>query len=109
MNHLPPKKTIVNAFEEDDYKILIVANKFQTGFDEPLLHTMYVDKQLNGIAAVQTLSRANRIYAYKNDTLILDFVNKPDVIQKSFQPYYESTYLKEGTDPHKLYDLYDAL
>jgi type I restriction enzyme R subunit len=109
MNHLPFKKTIVNAFEEDDYKILIVANKFQTGFDEPLLHTMYVDKQLNGIAAVQTLSRANRIYAYKNDTLILDFVNKPDVIQKSFQPYYESTYLKEGTDPHKLYDLYDAL
>jgi len=109
MNNLPPKKTIVNAFEENDYKILIVANKFQTGFDEPLLHTIYVDKQLNGIAAVQTLSRANRIYSYKKDTLILDFVNKPDVIQKSFQPYYESTYLKEGTDPHKLYDLYDAL
>lgn len=109
MNNLPLKKTIVNAFGEDDYKILIVANKFQTGFDEPLLHTIYVDKQLNGIAAVQTLSRANRIYPHKKDTLILDFVNKPDVIQKSFQPYYESTYLKEGTDPHKLYDLYDAL
>ena len=109
MNNLPPKKTIVNAFGEDDCKVLIVANKFQTGFDEPLLHTMYIDKQLNGIAAVQTLSRANRIYPYKKDTLVLDFVNKPDVIQKSFQPYYESTYLEEGTDPHKLYDLYDAL
>lgn len=109
MNNLTPKKTIVNAFGEVDNKILIVANKFQTGFDEPLLHTMYIDKQLNGIAAVQTLSRANRIYPHKSNTLILDFVNKPDVIQKSFQPYYESTYLKEGTDPHKLYDLYDTL
>jgi len=109
MNNLSLKKEIVNAFGEDDYKILIVANKFQTGFDKPLLHTMYIDKQLNGIAAVQTLSRANRIYPHKNDTLVLDFVNKPDVIQKSFQPYYESTYLEEGTDPHKLYDLYDAL
>jgi len=109
MNNLSPKNTIVNAFGEDDYKILIVANKYQTGFDKPLLHTMYIDKQLNGIAAVQTLSRANRIYPHKNDTLVLDFVNKPDVIQKSFQPYYESTYLEEGTDPHKLYDLYDAL
>ena len=109
MNDLSLKKAIVNAFEENDYKILIVANKFQTGFDKPLLHTMYIDKQLNGIAAVQTLSRANRIYPHKNDTLILDFVNKPDVIQKSFQPYYESTYLEEGTDPHKLYDLYDAI
>jgi len=109
MNNLSLKKEIVNAFGEDDYKILIVANKFQTGFDKPLLHTMYIDKQLNGIAAVQTLSRANRIYPHKNDTLVLDFVNKPDVIQKSFQPYYESTYLEEGTDPHKLYDLYDVL
>jgi len=106
MNDLPPRKTIVDAFEEDEYRILIVANKFQTGFDQPLLHTMYVDKMLNGIAAVQTLSRANRIYPpHKNDTLILDFANKTEVIQKAFQPYYEETYLSEATDPHKLYDL----
>ena len=109
MNNLPPKKTIRKAFEEDDYKILIVANKFQTGFDQPLLHTIYVDKLLNGITAVQTLSRANRIYPNKNDTLILDFANKPEVIQKAFQPYYEITSLKEGTDPHKLYELEEKL
>jgi len=105
MNDLPPKETIVEAFEKDDYKILIVANKFQTGFDQPLLHTMYVDKMLNGIAAVQTLSRANRVYPRKNDTLILDFANRTEVIQKAFAPYYEATYLSEATDPHKLYDL----
>lgn len=105
MNELPSKKTIRKAFEQDPYRILIVANKFQTGFDQPLLHTMYVDKRLNGITAVQTLCRANRIHPRKNDTLILDLANKPEVIQKAFQPYYESTFLKEGTDPHKLYDL----
>jgi len=109
MNDLPPRKTITNAFNEDDYKILIVANKFQTGFDQPLLHTMYIDKRLNGVAAVQTLSRANRIYPHKNDTLILDFANPTDVIEKAFQPYYESTFLSEGTDPHKLYELMDKL
>ena len=109
LNNLPPKKTIVNSYEEDPYKILIVANKFQTGFDQPLLHTIYVDKMLNGITAVQTLSRANRIYPNKNDTLILDFANMPEVIQKAFQPYYETTFLKEATDPHKLYELSDKL
>jgi len=109
MNDLPAKKIIENAFEEDPYRILIVANKYQTGFDQPLLHTMYVDKMLNGITAVQTLSRVNRIYPHKNDTLILDFANKIEVIQKAFQPYYESTYLKEGTDPHKLYELEEKL
>lgn len=109
MNDLPPKKTIENAFNEDEYKFLIVANKFQTGFDQPLLHTMYIDKRLNGITAVQTLSRANRIYSNKNDTLILDFANPPDVIEKAFKPYYESTFLSEGTDPHKLYELMDKL
>ena len=109
MNNLPPKKTIQNAFKEDNYKILIVANKFQTGFDQPLLHTMYVDKMLNGITAVQTLSRANRISSHKNDTLVLDFANKTEVIQKAFQPYYETTFLKEATDPHKLYELQDKL
>jgi len=109
MNGLPEKKTIENAFQEDPYRILIVANKFQTGFDQPLLHTMYVDKSLNGITAVQTLSRVNRIHKNKNDNLILDFTNKTEVIQKAFQPYYEATYLPEGTDPHKLYELEEKL
>lgn len=110
MNNLPQRKNIRNAFREDPYRILIVANKFQTGFDQPLLHTMYIDKELNGATAVQTLGRANRIYPPdKQDTLILDFVNKTDVIQKSFQPYYETTILKEKTDPHKLYELEDKL
>lgn len=109
MNDLTSKKTIQKAFEEDSYKILIVAEKFQTGFDQPLLHTMYVDKMLNGITAVQTLCRANRIHTNKNDTLILDFVNKTEVIQKAFQPYYEATFLKEATDPHKLYELEEKL
>lgn len=109
MNNLGKQK-IEDAFKEDGYKILIVANKFQTGFDELLLHTIYVDKMLNGVTAVQTLSRANRIIpGAKNDTLILDFVNKTDVIQKAFQPYYDETYLKEKTDPHKLYELHDKL
>jgi type I restriction enzyme R subunit len=110
MNDLPSKKTIENAFEEDPYRILIVANKYQTGFDQPLLHTMYVDKMLNGITAVQTLCRLNRIYPpHKNDTLILDFANKTEVIEKAFKPYYEATFLKEGTDPHKLYELEEKL
>lgn len=110
MNDLPSKKTIENAFKEEPYKILIVANKYQTGFDQPLLHTMYVDKSLNGITAVQTLSRVNRIYPpHKNDTLILDFANPTEVIQKAFQPYYDATFLKEGTDPHKLYELEEKL
>lgn len=102
-------KSIKQAFKEDEYKLLIVANKFQTGFDEPLLHTMYVDKKLNGVAAVQTLSRVNRIYPHKNDTLILDFVNDTDVIKKAFEPYYGETYLSEETDYHKLYDLMDNI
>jgi type I restriction enzyme, R subunit len=110
MNNLSSKKSIENAFNEDPYRILIVANKYQTGFDQPLLHTMYVDKMLNGITAVQTLSRANRIYPpHKNDTLILDFANQTEVIEKAFKPYYEATFLKEGTDPHKLYELEEKL
>ncbi len=109
MNNLPSKQSIEEAYSKKDYKILIVANKYQTGFDQPLLHSMYIDKVLNGIMAVQTLSRANRIHNSKNDTLILDFANKTEVIQKSFQPYYETTFLKEATDPHKLYELEDKL
>jgi len=110
MNNLPSKKTIENAFKEEPFRILIVANKYQTGFDQPLLHTMYVDKSLNGITAVQTLSRVNRIKPpHKNDTLVLDFANQTEIIQKAFQPYYETTFLKEGTDPHKLYELEEKL
>jgi type I restriction enzyme R subunit len=87
-------------------RILVAANKFQTGFDQPLLHTMYVDKKLGGVAAVQTLSRLNRIFApLKQDTMVLDFVNEQDVIQASFQDYYQKTELEGATDPNKLYNL----
>ena len=78
-------------------------NKFQTGFDEPMLHTMFVDKKLSGLQGVQTLSRLNRTMSGKIDTFVLDFVNDPDDIQKSFQPYYQGTILSEETDPNHLY------
>jgi type I restriction enzyme R subunit len=86
------------------YQVLIVAEKFQTGFDQPLLHTMYVDKKLEGISAVQTLSRLNRINPGKEDTFVLDFANDAEVIRESFKPYYEST-VGTPTDPNILYDL----
>jgi len=105
MNNLPPKVTIQDAFKTPKYRILIAANKFQTGFDEPLLHTMYVDKKLGGVGAVQTLSRLNRKERGKEDTVVLDFVNEWDEIQKAFQDYYQVTYLEEETDPNKLYTL----
>lgn len=92
-------------FATDNYQVLIVAEKYQTGFDEPLLHTMYVDKPLSGIKAVQTLSRLNRTCPGKEDTFVLDFVNTPEEIEKAFQPYYEVTGLDEVTDPNILYDL----
>jgi type I restriction enzyme R subunit len=84
---------------------MVVANKFQTGFDEPLLHTMYVDKKLGGVAAVQTLSRLNRTRRGKTETVVLDFVNEAEEIQEAFQRYYQNTSLEEETDPNKLYDL----
>src|SRR5690625_4104339 len=99
------EKELPEKFSTDEYQVLIVAEKYQTGFDEPLLHTMYVDKPLSGIKAVQTLSRLNRTCAGKEDTFILDFVNDPEDIQKAFQPYYEVTGLGEITDPNILYDL----
>ena len=102
-------KSVKEAFKEDNYKILIVANKFQTGFDEPLLHTMYINKMLNGVAAVQTLSRVNRIAPHKDDTLILDFVNDTDTIRKSFEPYYGETSLEKETDYHILYELMENI
>jgi type I restriction enzyme R subunit len=105
MNNLPSKVNIQDALKTPEYRILIAANKFQTGFDEPLLHTMYVDKRLGGVGAVQTLSRLNRTARGKVDTVVLDFVNEWDEIQRAFQDYYQVTYLEEETDPNKLYTL----
>ncbi len=108
MNHFPDKQT-AETFKQDAYRILIVANKFQTGFDQPLLHTMYVDKRLGDVNAVQTLSRLNRVYPGKNETMVLDFVNKAEDIQEAFHRYYEKTLLSQGTDPNLLYDLQTRL
>lgn len=94
-----------DKFHTDEYKVLIVAEKYQTGFDEPLLYAMYVDKKLDGIKAVQTLSRLNRTCTGKDGTFVLDFVNDWEDIQKSFEPYYEVTGLSDTTDPNLLYDL----
>ena len=104
-----PETATAETFKQNEYRLLIVANKFQTGFDQPLLHTMYVDKKLGGVNAVQTLSRLNRIHPDKEETLVLDFANEADEIQKAFQPYYERTLLKEATDPNLLYDLQNRL
>jgi len=109
LNHLPPKVKIEDAFKTPEYRILIVANKFQTGFDEPLLHTMYVDKKLGGVNAVQTLSRLNRTAKGKKETVVLDFVNEWEAIQKAFQEYYQRVVLEQETDPNKLYDLESKL
>ena len=105
MNGLPPSVSIPDTFKSPEYRILIVSNKFQTGFDEPMLHTMYVDKRLEGLHCVQALSRLNRVVEGKTDTLVLDFVNEPDAIQSAFQQYYQTTMLAEETDPNRLYDL----
>ncbi|MEX3999677.1 type I restriction endonuclease subunit R [Paraburkholderia sp. EG285A] len=98
-------RAIRDAFAEPEYHLLLVANKFQTGFDQPLLCGMYVDKMLGGIQAVQTLSRLNRSYPGKDTTYILDFVNDPDEILKAFKTYYETAELEATTDPHHVYDL----
>jgi type I restriction enzyme R subunit len=103
------EKELPDKFHTDEYKVLLVAEKYQTGFDEPLLHTMYVDKPLSGVKAVQTLSRLNRICKGKEDTFVLDFVNDAEEIQKAFQPYYEVTGLESTTDPNLLYDLQQVL
>ena len=108
MNGVAEAKTAA-TFKRAEYRFLIVAEKFQTGFDQPLLHTMYVDKKLDGVNAVQTLSRLNRMHADKDDCMVLDFTNNPDDIQKSFQPYFQATLLTEPTDPNKLYDLKRAI
>lgn len=104
-----PSAKIEKTFKADPYRILVVANKFQTGFDEPLLHTMYVDKGLSDIKAVQTLSRLNRSHPDKKDTFILDFVNEPSVIKEAFDRYYKTTILSGETDVNKLNDLIDTM
>lgn len=104
MNGFPDTQT-AESFKRDEYRFLIVANKFQTGFDQPLLHTMYVDKKLSGVHAVQTLSRLNRTHPGKTETLVLDFANEVEEIQEAFAPYYDRTILSGGTDPNQLHDL----
>lgn len=105
-----PSGEIPKEFKKNEYRFLIVAEKFQTGFDEPLLHTMYVDKPLSDIKAVQTLSRLNRAYKpYKQETFVLDFVNSSEAIKEAFEPYYKTTILSEETDLNRLNDLQDAL
>lgn len=98
-------RDIRDAFNEPDYHLLLVANKFQTGFDQPLLCGMYVDKMLGGIQAVQTLSRLNRAHPGKDTTYILDFVNEATEILKAFRTYYETAELESATNPHLIYDL----
>jgi type I restriction enzyme R subunit len=104
-----PTSRIPDEIRNDPYRFLICADKFQTGYDEPLLHTMYVDKVLSGIKAVQTLSRLNRASPKKYDVFVLDFMNDSDTIREAFADYYRTTILAEETDPDKLHDLKAAL
>jgi type I restriction enzyme R subunit len=104
-----PSNDIASRIQDDPYRFLICADKFQTGYDEPLLHTMYVDKALSGIKAVQTLSRLNRAHPQKRDCFVLDFQNNSEAITFAFQDYYRTTLLSEETDPNKLHDLKAAL
>ena len=104
LNGFPSSRT-AERFQEDPYRILVCADKFQTGYDEPLLHTMYVDKTLSGIKAVQTLSRLNRAHPQKHDVFVLDFLNDAKTISDAFSSYYRTTILSDETDPNKLHDL----
>jgi len=108
MNGVPETQT-AKLFERSEQRFLIVANKFQTGFDQPLLHTMYVDKKLGGVNAVQTLSRLNRTHPDKAGTMVLDFANESGEIKAAFEPYYEATILSEATDPNLLYEIQGRL
>jgi type I restriction enzyme R subunit len=105
MNNGIREKELPERFASDEYQVLLVAEKYQTGFDQPLLHTMYVDKRLADVQAVQTLSRLNRTHQGKDDTFVLDFINKPEDIQKAFQPYYEQTLIGEQAEARQLYEL----
>ena len=104
MNNIPESQT-EESFKLPKFRILIVNNKFQTGFDEPMLHTMYVDKKFGGLQCVQTLSRLNRTMKGKTDTFVLDFVNDAKDVQEAFEPYYGRAILEEETDPNKIYQI----
>lgn len=108
LNNFPDSET-VEKFDSVEYQLLLVAEKYQTGFDQPLLHTMYVDKKLSGVKAVQTLSRVNRTCPGKTETFILDFVNSREDIEKAFQDYYQETGVSETTDPNTIYDIKNVL
>ncbi len=108
LNGFPPAR-IAETFRKDPYRFLVCADKFQTGYDEPLLHTMYVDKTLSGIKAVQTLSRLNRSHPKKHDVFVLDFLNDTATITDAFSNYYRTTILADETDPNKLHDLLSDL
>ena len=105
MNSGLQEKELPESFAKTNYRVLLVAEKYQTGFDQPLLHTMYVDKRLAGIQAVQTLSRLNRTYPLKDDTFVLNFVNDPNEIQKAFCQYYDGSVMGEEIDPDRLYEV----
>ena len=109
MNTGLKKRSLPKAFASDDYQVMIVANKFQTGFDQPLLVAMYVDKKLSGVTTVQTLSRLNRVATGKDQTFVLDFVNDPAEILAAFQPYYRVATLAEVSDPNVIHDLRNKL
>jgi type I restriction enzyme R subunit len=103
------EKQLPEYFNSDEFNVLIVAEKYQTGFDEPLLHTMFVDKKLSGVKAVQTLSRLNRTMPGKEDTFVLDFVNTADEIKEAFEPFYQAAILSEEASPNIIYDLKNTL
>ncbi len=109
MNNGIREKELPERFGTEEYQVLLVAEKYQTGFDQPLLHTMYVDKRLAGIQAVQTLSRLNRMHPGKEETFVLDFVNEAEEIRKAFQPFYEQTTIGERAKPQQLYELHAKL
>jgi type I restriction enzyme R subunit len=109
MNGGIKEKDLPDAFATPEYQVLLVAEKYQTGFDQPLLHTMYVDKRLSGIQAVQTLSRLNRIHPLKDDTFVLDFVNKPEEIQEAFKQYFDGAVMGEEVASDRLYELQSEL
>jgi len=104
-----PESELPDRFESGEYQLLLVAEKYQTGFDQPLLHTMYVDKKLSGVKAVQTLSRINRMCPGKTETFVLDFVNSREDIEAAFQDYYQETGVSETTDPNVIYDIKNVL
>lgn len=104
-----PESELPDRFESGEYQLLLVAEKYQTGFDQPLLHTMYVDKKLSGVKAVQTLSRINRMCPGKTETFVLDFVNSREDIEAAFKDYYQETGVSETTDPNVIYDIKTVL